>query len=212
MVRYKKNDCNLKLNNKNNWCKTVLKVLGWMQGRNKQIKTCFTKYESLSVHNILYVIGADIILYYSFHKESIILVPNIPTDKDDTCVVKEKKLVASQFQIYHGMPNSSGSSSTHFIDVARRSWSCTFYIDRAISNVWDKTIQIHAWKTVDPVNAVCSIEVNWASQKEWWMAQNILASKSNRKNWFDFCRLQINGEVILIGPIFAFVNIYVYNE
>jgi hypothetical protein len=88
------------------------------------------------VHNLLRAIGADMILYYSFHQESVSLVPNIPIDKDDPCVEKEKSLSASQFQIYQGMPNTilyTGSSRIkHFFDMARRACSCTFYSDRAI--------------------------------------------------------------------------------
>jgi hypothetical protein len=39
------------------------------------------KNESLFVHNFLHVVGADIMLYYSFHHQPI--NPNIPTNQDD---------------------------------------------------------------------------------------------------------------------------------
>jgi hypothetical protein len=75
---------------------------------NKQIKDCFTKYESLSVINLLNVICRDLIVYYSYNKHAISLVPNLPSAncKDNVLIQLEKKLVHAQFQVYPYLPNT----------------------------------------------------------------------------------------------------------
>jgi hypothetical protein len=110
---------------------------------NKQIKDCFTKYESLSVINLLNVICRDIIVYYSYNQHPISMVANVPSDdcKKDHLILLEMKLCDAQFQIYSYLPNTilfTDSTSKpprifhQFIDMAKRSCTCSFYIDRAI--------------------------------------------------------------------------------
>ncbi len=109
---------------------------------NKQIKDCFTKYESFSVINLLNVIGRDIIIYYSYHKHAISLVPNILSEnsQDNKLIQLEKQLVDINFQIYTYLHNTVQDTDTsmptgviyYFIDMSRRSCTCSYYIDMAI--------------------------------------------------------------------------------
>jgi hypothetical protein len=106
-------------------------------------QNCFTKYESLSVINLLNVICRDIIVYYSYNQHPISMVANVPSDdcKKDQLKLFGIKLCDAQFQIYSYLPNTilfTDSTSKplrvfhQFIDMAKRSCTCFFYIDRAI--------------------------------------------------------------------------------
>ncbi len=103
---------------------------------------CFTKYESLSIINLLNVIRREIIVYYSYNKHPISLVPNVPSEKetDNTLIQLEKELTPGQFQMYSYLPNTilytdysvPNHVSNYFIDFLRRSCTCSYYIDSAL--------------------------------------------------------------------------------
>jgi hypothetical protein len=113
---------------------------------NKKLKACFTKYQSLSVLNLLHCLGEYFIVYNSFHLEPISLAPIIPTEKDDPCVILDVNWSKAwtkdnfKFTVGTGMPNiiqftginASNTRYYYFIDMAQRSCSCSNYIDRVI--------------------------------------------------------------------------------
>jgi hypothetical protein len=147
---------------------------------NKQIKDCFTKYESLSVINLLNVICRDIIVYYSYNQHPISMVANVPSEdcKKDHLILLEMKLCDAQFQIYSYLPNTilfTDSTSKpprvfhQFIDMAKRSCTCSFYIDRTIfstSHFFQQIIQIHNRQAIDPIQDIRKNEVIGSKEKK----------------------------------------------